>query len=307
MKFDWNQARAFLVTAEEGSLSAAARALGLTQPTLGRQVAALEEELGVALFERVGRGLTLTPSGTNLLEYVRRMGEAANQVMLSATGHTQRIEGSICIAASDVVAGFLLPPILSELRTLHPGIDVKLVASNAVSDLRKREADVAIRSGKPTDPSLVATRLRDTPAHLYATPEYLARLGNPATPEQLKHASFIGFKEGDYFLPGLNALGIPVTRGNFPLHTENHWVSWGLVKQGLGIGAIIEDVGDSEPMVTRALPTMAPIPVQMWLVAHREVRTSRRVRAVFELILRHLGPPKPEHRRGGASRRGGRQ
>lgn len=290
MKFDWNQARAFLVTAEEGSLSAAARALGMTQPTLGRQVTALEEELGVVLFERVGRGLMLTQSGTDLLEHVRRMGEAANHVMLSATGQALAIEGSICITASDVVAGCLLPPILSELRAIHPGIDVKLIASNAVSDLKRREADIAIRSGKPTDQALVATRLRDTPARLYATPAYLERLGCPKTAEQLVHADFIGFKAGDSFLPGLNALGIQVTRKNFPIHTENHWVLWELVKQGLGIGAIIEEIGDAEPTVTRVLPAMMPIPVPMWLVAHREVRTSRRVRAVFDAIHRHLGP-----------------
>src|SRR3954469_19189080 len=112
VKFDWNRARAFLVTAEEGSLSAAARALGMAQPTLGRQVDALEEELGVVLFERVGRGLTLTPSGLELLEHVREMGEAANRVSLAAAGQSQSIEGSICIAVSEVYAAFLLPPIL---------------------------------------------------------------------------------------------------------------------------------------------------------------------------------------------------
>ena len=181
VRFDWNRARAFLVTAEEGSLSAAARALGMTQPTLGRQVRALEEELGIVLFERIGRGLTLTAGGLDLLDQVREMGESANRVSLSASGQSQTIEGSICITASEVISAFLLPPVLARLRRMHPGVEIKLVATNAVRDLRRREADIAIRSARPTDPNLVATRLRDTPARLYATPSYLKRIGNPTS------------------------------------------------------------------------------------------------------------------------------
>ena len=297
MKFDWNRARAFLVTAEEGSLSAAARALGMTQPTLGRQVEALQAELGVLLFERVGRGLTLTAAGLDLLEHVRGMGEAANRVSLSASGQSQTIEGAICITASEVNAAFLLPPILAQLRREHPGVEIKLVASNAVRDLRRREADIAIRSGKPTDESLIATRLRDTPARLYATPSYLKKIGNPTTAAELSEADFIGFTDDDRFMNGMNALGFSLTRKNFPIYTENHMVLWELVKSGLGIGVIIEEVGDAEPLVRRVLPAMTPIPVPLWLVSHREVHTSRRVRTVFDLLLDHLGPSRRTARR----------
>lgn len=290
--FDWNRARAFLVTAEEGSLSAAARALGMTQPTLGRQVTALEEELGVMLFERVGRGLTLTTGGVDLLEHVRRMGEAANHVTLAASGQSQSIEGTICITASEVISAFLLPPILARLRRTHPGVEIKLVASNAIHDLRRREADIAIRSGRPTDPNLVATRLRDTPARLYATRAYLKEIGHPASPADLGSADFIGFGEDDRFLQGLNALGFNLTPRNFPIQVANHMVLWELVKRGLGIGAIIDEVGDAEPLVERVLPSMAPIPVPAWLIAHREVHTSRRVRLVFDLLAEQLGPSR---------------
>ena len=151
--FDWNRARAFLVTAEEGSLSAAARALDMTQPTLGRQVTALEQELGVALFERGARGLELTPSGLDLLEHVRAMGEAANSLSLTASGQATAVEGNICITATEVMAAFILPPIIEKLRRLEPGITVELVASNSTSDLKRREADIAIRSFRPTQPA----------------------------------------------------------------------------------------------------------------------------------------------------------
>jgi len=289
VKFDWNRARAFLVTAEEGSLSAAARALGMTQPTLGRQVGALEAELDTVLFERVGRGLRLTAGGLDLLDHVRSMGEAANRVSLSATGQSQTIEGSIAITASEVISAFLLPPILAQLRRDHPGVEVKVVASNAVRDLRRREADIAVRSGRPTDPNLIATRLRDTPARLYATPAYLKRIGHPKTPDDLRRADFIGFDER--FIDGINAMGFDLTRKNFPIHTENHLVLWELVKGGLGVGVILDEVGDAEPLVERVLPSFV-IPVPAWLVSHREVHTSRRVRMVFDLLAQHLGPAR---------------
>ena len=138
VKFDWNRARAFLVSAEEGSLSAAARALGMAQPTLGRQVRALEDELGVILFERVGRGLTLTPSGLELVEHVRAMSEAASRVSLTASGQSQSIEGTVCISATEVAAAYVLPPIITRLRRAEPGIAIEVVASNNISDLRRR-------------------------------------------------------------------------------------------------------------------------------------------------------------------------
>ena len=161
VKFDWNRARAFLVTAEEGSLSAAARALEMTQPTLSRQVAALEEELGVALFERLKGGLALTQSGIELLAHVRAMGEAASQFSLSATGQSQALEGNICIAASEIDATFRLPAIIQTLRTLEPGINIEIVVSNQVSDLKRREADIAIRSFQPTQHDLIARKIKD--------------------------------------------------------------------------------------------------------------------------------------------------
>ena len=293
VNFDWNRARAFLVTAEEGSLSAAARALGMSQPTLGRQVLALERELGVALFERVGRGLSLTAGGLDLLEHMRVMGDAAQRVSLTASGQSQTLEGRVTITASEINAAYLLPPVLERIRSEHPGLELKLVATNAVRDLRKREADIALRSGRPTDPSLIATRVRDTPARLYAARSYLRKLGNPKTQAELSRADFIGFSDDDdRFMHGLNALGFSLTRDNFRLHTDNHMVLWELVKSGLGVGAIIEEVGDAEELVARALASLAPIEVPLWLVSHRELRTSRRVRVVFDLLAEHFAPKR---------------
>lgn len=287
--FDWNDARAFLVTAEEGSLSAAARALGLSQPTLGRQVAALEQHLGVTLFERVGRGMTLTAGGLELAEHVRAMGEAANRLSLSASGQSQSIEGAIVISASEAYAAFVLPPIIGELRRAAPGLSVELVATNALSDLRRREADIAVRNARPTDPDLIARKIGDDGAHFYATPGYLDQAGRPATLADMDQLGFVGFDDNTPLVEGFAAMGLVVGDRHFPVRTGSHLVNWALVKQGLGVGLMPARVGDAEPMVERVLPDMRPIPFPMWLVAHRELNTSRRVRLAFDFLAEGLG------------------
>jgi DNA-binding transcriptional LysR family regulator len=288
VNFDWNQAKAFLATAEEGSLSAAARALKLSQSTLSRQVEALEQELGLALFERVGKGLELTPSGIELREHVRAMGDAANRVSLSAAGRSQSIEGNICIAASEVYAALVLPPIVARLHRLEPLIHIEIVASNAASDLQRREADIAIRNFAPTQPDLIAKKIGDTFLHLYATPDYLESVGNPKLPYDLREAEFISIDRSGLFLKGLNALGLSLTESNFPILTENTLVMWELVKEGLGIGTIDDIVGDAEPRVRRVLAEFDPLILPVWLVVHRELNTSRRVRVVFDLLATEL-------------------
>lgn len=289
--FDWNRARAFLVTAEEGSLSAAARALGMAQPTLGRQVDALEAELGVVLFERVGRGLTLTPSGLELLDHVRAMGEAANRMSLSAAGQSTSIEGVVRITASEAHAAILLPPILMTLRRTHPGITIEIIASSTTADLRRREADIAIRNYQPKEPDLIARKVRDIPARLYATPDYIAKIGKPKLPFDLRHAEFINIDRTGVFLKGLNSLGLNLTEANFPILSDNYLVMWELVKAGLGIGVQDGIIGDAEPLVRCVLPDLEPLIFSMWLVTHREVNTSRRIRVVFDLLAAELAKP----------------
>lgn len=288
ISFDWNQVRAFLVTAEEGSFSAASRALGLTQPTLGRQVSALEDRLGVTLFERLGRSLSLTPSGLELLDHVRAMGDAASRLSLTASGQSQRIEGRVCITATDVVSMYLLPDALKRLRELAPGIEVEVVASNDVRDLRRREADIAIRHGRPEQPDLIAKLLRETSIHLYASSDYLDQHGRPTSPSDLSEAVFIGFDQSDRLLTRLNEIGLTLTKNNFKLISESGAVAWELVKQGLGIGLMVKEVGDRTAGVECVLPDLDPITVPIWLVTHRELHTSRRIRLVFDLLAASL-------------------
>jgi DNA-binding transcriptional LysR family regulator len=286
--FDWNLAKAFLVTVEEGSLSAAARSLGLSQSTLSRQVEALEHGLGLVLFERVGKGLSLTPVGLELLDRVRAMGDAANSVSLAAAGQSQAIEGTIRISASEAYAALVLPRFIKKLRKLEPRISVEIVASNRASDLLRREADIAIRNFPPTEPDLVAKKIKDVFLRLYATPEYLQSIGYPKLPYELREAEFISIGDSGGFLKGLNALGLNLTESNFPILSENILVMWECVKSGLGVGILDDAIADAEPLVRRVLPDLEPIVLPVWLVAHRELNTSRRVRVVFDLLAEEL-------------------
>ncbi len=289
--FDWNHARAFFVVAEERSFSAAARALRLSQPTVGRQVAALEEELSIALFSRVGNALHLTEAGADLVEHVRAMSDAATRVSLVATGQSLALEGSVCITASELISAYLLPPIVGRLRAEHPSIEIESVASNAARDLRRREADIAIRNFKPAQPDLVARKIDDRVARPYATPGYLARLGHPRSLAELGDAEFFAFDRSDRMIDFMQAFGLTLGTRNFPLVTDNHLVQWALCKQGVGICFVMDEVGDAEPAVRRVLPDFPPIPVPIWLTAHRELATSRRIRVVFDLLAEGLARP----------------
>lgn len=288
IKFDWNRARAFLVTAEEGSLSAAAIALKTTQSTLGRQVSALEKELGIALFERVGRGLEITPNGLELIEHVKAMSEAANKFSLAASGQFNKVEGTVCISATEAVAIFILPPLLKKLREQEPGISIELIASNVSSDLKRREADIAIRNYQPKHSDLIARKLGNSKAFLYANPDYLNRIGHSKSCLQLQYADFIGFVDNDTYIKGMNEVGLSLSLDNFPYATASHIAHWALVKEGLGIGVMLEYIGEREPKVCKVTDKIEPFIVETWVVAHRELRTNRRIRLVYDFLMEEL-------------------
>lgn len=291
--FPWNHARAFLVVAEEGSFSAAARALGMAQPTLGRQIAALEEELGIALFERVGHSLVLTSTGQDLVEHVRAMNEAAIRFAFTAAGQAQAIDGTVRIAASEAVSAYLLPPVIEEVRNLYPGIELELVVSNSISDLRRREADIAIRHFRPQGEDLVARLIKEKSiAHLYAAPKYLEKIGHPRNVEELTaRAQVLAFDDIERFKKGLHALGLPFGDKSFAVRTDNHLVQWELAKRGVGMCMMMEEIGDHEPRLVRALPEFFQgVPFPTWLTSHRELKTNRRMRVIFDLLAEKLFP-----------------
>lgn len=287
--FDWNQARAFLATAEEGSLSAAARALGVTQPTLSRQVSALEDKLGITLFERGPRTMNLTAAGMEVLEHVRAMHQAATRMSLSASGQSQTIAGMVRIASTDTTLCFHLPPILQELRRLAPDIEVEIRTSNQLKDLINREADIAIRHARPTEPELIAKKIRSSSVQLYASPTYLDRVGRPKTLSDLQKLDFIGFEKRDMMIPYLKEAGLPLTSANFRLTVDSGPAALALARQGLGVGVLIADDAEVFSDLERIWPDFGPVEVPIWLVTHRELHTSKRIRLVYDLLSEMLG------------------
>ncbi|NQY89391.1 MAG: LysR family transcriptional regulator [Colwellia sp.] len=285
VNFDWNHIRAFLVTAEEGTLSAAAKSLGLTQPTLSRQVCALEAELSLMLFERVGQRLVLTSSGLELLAHAREMGNAALGLSLAATGQSQQIEGSVIISASELTAAYMLPKIIAKLRREEPRIEIEVVVTNEASDLKRREADIAIRSFHPKQNDLIAKKLGEEVIWFYGTLEYLDQLPPITEYSELKELQIIGFDRSNSVIDLLNKQGWKLSKDNFSLLTSCQLLQLALCKEGQGVIFFPEQMGDQEPSLVRAFEHLGPIMrLPIWLVCHQELRTSRRVRRVFDFI-----------------------
>lgn len=287
--FDWNQVRAFLATAEHGSLSAAARILGQTQPTLSRQVIALEETLGVTLFERIGKRLVITTSGKDLLDHARQMGEAANAFSLSASGRTQIIAGLVRISVSDLFSIHLMPDFLNRIQTELPQIELEVVVSNTLSDLQRREADIAIRHVRPTQPELIGKFIGESSAGLYASQTWIENHGEPKSLVELLDQSIIGIADVDQLISILNENGLAVTNENFRMRTDSGILMWELIRKGLGVGVLTTEVSNNTPELKQLLPDLfPPIPVPTWLVTHKELNTSRRIRLVFDMLADYL-------------------
>lgn len=288
---DWNLLKAFLATAESGSLSAAARRLGLVQSTLSRQVAALEAALGATLFERLGRSMVLTEAGQALLPHAQAMRAAADELRLVATGQSKAAEGVVSVSAADTVAAFLLPPLLPRLQRQAPGLVLELVTSNAVSDLRRREADIAVRHMRPVEPDLIGRLVRQARASFYASRSWVQAHGHPRRASDLGPRMLIGTDRAGTYLDYLRQFGIAAQQDSFAAYSENLVTLWCLAQAGMGIAPMMDEIAAATPGVVKVLDELPPIEFPIWLVTHRELRTARRIRIVFDFLADALASP----------------
>ncbi|MDI1268775.1 MAG: LysR family transcriptional regulator [Polaromonas sp.] len=282
--FDWRLVRSFLAALDQGSLLAAARVLSASQPTIGRHIAELEAQLGVLLFERTGRGLLPTATALQLAESARAMDNAANELARNVSGLEPGISGTVRITASQPVACFVLPPILAQMRLALPDIQVELVASNAVSNLLRREADIALRMVQPDQASLVVKRIAKVTLGTYAHRDYLRRRGTPKQPQDLLNHELVGSDRDEAILKGMAGFGLPVTREAFAFRCDDLIAYWEAVRAGLGIGFIADYLAATDRNVVAVLPMIKVPPIPIWLTVHREIRTSRRIRAVYDFL-----------------------
>lgn len=278
---DWTLTRSFLAVAETGSLSAAARQLALSQPTLGRHIADLEAALALALFVRVPKGFVLTEAGADLLPHARAMRDSAARMSLAAAGR-EAVSGTVRITASRIVAHHLLPAMLVDLRRREPLIEIELVASDTSENLLFREADIAVRMYRPTQLDVITAHVTDFPIGIYAAKGYLDRVGRPATRDGLLALDFVGFDRADLMLQMMRGLGIERRREDFPLRCDDQIVYWNLVRAGCGAGGMQCLIGDADPLVERIMPQMILPALPVWLTAPGALRQSPRIRRVFD-------------------------
>ena len=287
--FDWSLIRSFLAALDQGSLLGAARKLRTSQPTLGRHISELESQLGVVLFERTGRGLVPTSTALQLAESARSMEAGANDLQRKLSGVQSQTVGSVRITASVPVAVNLLPPLLARMRQTLPDIQIELVSSNQVSNLLRREADIAIRMVRPEQGSLIAKKIGDVGLGAFAHRQYLARRAPLRKLEDLLQHELIGGDTDTSILEGFAAMGFPCGPEIFSLRTDDFIVQWQAVRAGLGIGFATDYMARTDPEVMPVLKGVLKVPpLPVWLAVHREVRTSQRIRAVYDFLAAEL-------------------
>lgn len=290
LAFDWTLVRSFLAVLDAGSVMGGARRLGALQPTLSRHIAELEAQLGAPLFERTGRGVAPTALALAIVDAARQMQAAADSMHVSLTKSRTLGGGTVRISASDVAATWLLPELLARLQREEPQIQVELVASNALSNLLRREADIAVRMLRPQQGSLVARKLGEVPIVAAAHRQYLQRAGTPRRPEDLLQHRLIGYDRDDTIERGFAALALPIAREQFALRTDDQVVYGRLVAAGAGIGFVAHYNLAHWPGVEPLLPMLKIPPLPCWLAVHREIRGSRVVRRVYDFLAEAIPP-----------------
>jgi len=286
---DWSHWRSFGAVVEHGSLSAAARALGLSQPTLGRHIEALEQSLGMSLFERTLAGLKPTETALRLYEPVQAAQTSLAEATLLAEGASAALTGSVRLTSSTAMCHYVLPPLLYDLRQAFPQVALELVPSDSVENLLLREADIAVRMFRPTQLDLVARKLGEIPIVACAHERYLARRGRPASPDDLRNHDLIGFDRSELLISAARRMGFELGRNDFAVRTDSQTNMWELAKAGIGIGFAQSILVDSTPGMVRLLPGLSPPSLEVWLTTHRELFTSRRIRAIYDALSEGLG------------------
>jgi DNA-binding transcriptional LysR family regulator len=294
---DWDLFQSLHAVLEAGTLSAAARLRGLTQPTLGRHIETLEQRLGSPLFLRSPRGLQPTDLALELKPHLHDMSAAASAAVRDASGAANSLAGSIRISASEMVGVEILPPMLTSFREEHPGVVIELKLSNFNDDLSRREADIAVRMTPPSQSSLIAKKVGEVCLAFYAAPEYLARHGTPQMMEDFKGHTIIGFDSAASIrdVPGLN---MPVSRELFNFRSDSDLAQTAAIKAGFGIGVVQTGLARRYGLV-RVLPNFDFHTMGCWIVMHENLRGSRRMRQMFDHLVEGTTAYVRESRDGG--------
>ncbi len=284
----WELYRTFLAVMREGSLSGAARGLGLTQPTAGRHVDALERALGLALFIRTQQGLSPTEAALSLRPFAESLEATSAALLRAASSQGEGVRGTVRITASDVVAVEVLPPILADLHTEYPDLAIELVPSNRMEDLLRREADIAVRMQRPSQGVLVARHIGGIELGVYAHRRYLAQRGTPATLDALASHALIGYDKENAFLRSVRTQVQWVQRNRFALRTDSDLAAIAALRAGFGIGFCQVGLARRDPDLVRLFADQVSLTLDTWLAMHDDLRDSPRCRVVFDALAAGL-------------------
>ena len=288
----WELYRSFLAVLQEGSLSGAARALGLAQPTLGRHVEALEAALGLALFTRSQLGYAPTEAALALQPAAQALATAAAALrrVASAQGGQggDAVRGTVRISASEIMGVEVLPPILAALRERHPALVIELSLSNRLEDLLQREADIAVRMQRPQQDVLVAKRIGSIAVGMHAREDYLARHGTPRTVEELAGHSLVGFDRETAFIRNLRRELGGVKREYFALRSDSDLAQLAAIRAGFGIGFCQVGLARRDPRLKRVLARRLSVRLDTWVAMHQDLRDSPHCRATFDALATGL-------------------
>jgi DNA-binding transcriptional LysR family regulator len=281
---DWALWRSFSAVVAEGSLSAAARKIGYSQPTLGRHIETLEQQLGLVLFDRTLQGLKPTPTALRLYEPVQAAEQSLAHAAMVAEGSTAQLEGTVRITASAVTSHYILPAMMRDLRRDFPAIALELVPSDSVENLLLRESDIAVRMFRPTQLELIARKIGEIPVVACAHQSYLGAHGTPQTPQDLLEHDLIGFDRSDVLTSTARAMGFDLERNDFAVRTDSQTAMWEMMRAGLGIGFAQRGLVHETPGMRELLPMIVPPPLEVWLTTHRDLFLSPRIRAIYDRL-----------------------
>ena len=284
----WELYRSYLSVLKEGSLSAAARAMGIAQPTVGRHIAALEKALAVTLFTRSQLGLLPTEAAQALQPFAQAMSSSAAALKRAAESQGAGIKGTVRVSASEVIGVEVLPPILSQLQADHPHLKVELVLTNRVQDLLKREADIAVRMTQPKQEQLIARRVGEVGLGLHAHKKYLRKRGTPASLAELAQHALIGFDEETPFIRAARK-GFPLwNRDAFTVRTDSDVAQWAMIRAGSGIGICQNALAARDPQLVHLLPDALVVNLETWLTMHEDLRNNACCKVTFDALLKGL-------------------
>ena len=291
MPLQLDHIRTFHAVADCGSLLAASRQLGLTQPTVGRHIDLLEDSLGLSLFTRGREGMHLTSKGFDLLSAAHEMMDTATEFERIAAGLEDRIEGTVRISANEIFGTLLLPGLLAPFISDHPEIEVELDVSNQVSNLLQRDADIAIRLFRPDQNDLIARKIVDLPLGLFAHQSYLARNPAPQTAADLTDHVLVGQDRNTGLIGAYEAAGVSLRTNDFGFRCDNDIAEINAVRAGIGIGPLHTGMASKWSEVTQVLPDTPVPPLELWLACHADVRHNKRIRVVMDFLAEKLKTP----------------